>query len=477
MSLNNRQLKIETGRNMRNLLASMYLKANLWRKYDFTFGKKVAWFMANEKLRPTDSVNLQSQLLEKILTHAVTTVPYYRSLFPEGIDNASKNIDAWLSSFPLLTRELIQTRPLELISEAIDPSQHVPNATGGSTGKPTRYFQDQNYQQYRAALELRNRCWTGWKYGEANVKIWGSSFDVNRQKQFRSRLTNWLNNQIVFPAFDMRPETMHSWYEQLVRMKPAVLEGYVNALIVFADFLTQNRLATEQIELKAIITAAEPLLPEQRELLRKTFHCKVYDRYGSRELACIAHECACGRLHINEDWVHVEVVDETGKRMPDGELGLLAITSYQNFAMPFIRYIIEDVGAFPKVQEPCPCGMPFRYLERLEGRMQSIIALPGGHFITGLFFPHLFKEYDVKQFQVIQNTLDQMDISIVTGNQFNESDIRSLKERLAHYFPGIHANIDLVDKIPLNPSGKFCSVISNVANPSMFIHKSTHDAC
>jgi phenylacetate-CoA ligase len=448
-------------RYFRKTLAKYYLGFNLLHKYNFTFGTKLDWFRKNEKLQQVDFFNLKCDLLQGILSHAVSSVPGYRALSPS------------LNEFFLQTRDILRDKKTSLLSDAVPTSQFVANATGGSTGKPTHYYQDRTYLQYNAALALRNLLWTGWEYGEPRVKIWGSSFDVKRQDDLRGRVTNWLNNLSIFPAFDMRPETMQDWYQKIREIRPTIIEGYVNSLMVFARFLNDNNLPAGDLGLKGIITAAETLQPEQRLLLEKTFNCRVFNRYGSREMGCIAHECSHGRMHINEDWVNVEITDDLGRTLPDGELGQIIITHYFNRAMPFIRYAIEDVGAYPQQPEPCSCGLPFRYLERLEGRIQDLIALPNGGFLTGLFFPHLFKEYDVMQYQIIQDVINHLRIFVKVGSKFTDESRKSMDRRLSKYLPGMDIEIFQVTDFPTNPSGKFRSAISHVTAPSILSREKT----
>lgn len=98
---------------------------------------------------------------------------------------------------------------------------------------------------------------------------------------------------------------------------------------------------------------------------------KLFPHYGSREMAlggaitCPAHE----GMHLRENHVIAEIVDEAGRVLPAGEYGELVITTIGMEAMPLIRYRTGDhtrilLGA-------CPCGSQTIRLDRLDRRPQG----------------------------------------------------------------------------------------------------------
>ena len=83
---------------------------------------------------------------------------------------------------------------------------------------------------------------------------------------------------------------------------------------------------------------------------------RLFPHYGSREMAlggaicCPAHE----GMHLRENHVIAEIVDENGRPLPRGETGELVITTIGMEAMPLIRYRTGDYTRI--LPEPCPCG-------------------------------------------------------------------------------------------------------------------------
>ncbi len=93
---------------------------------------------------------------------------------------------------------------------------------------------------------------------------------------------------------------------------------------------------------------------------------RLYPHYGSREMAlggaitCDAHE----GMHLRDNHVIAEIVDEQGLPLPPGETGELVITTIGMEAMPLIRY---RTGDYTKILPgPCPCGSEVTRLASLR---------------------------------------------------------------------------------------------------------------
>ena len=95
---------------------------------------------------------------------------------------------------------------------------------------------------------------------------------------------------------------------------------------------------------------------------------RLFPHYGSREMAlggaitCPAH----AGMHLRENHVIAEIVDEEGKVLPAGEYGELVITTIGMEAMPLIRYRTGDYTRI--LPGKCPCGSEALRLDTVERR-------------------------------------------------------------------------------------------------------------
>ncbi len=448
--------------SLRRRLSQVYYASWFLRKQvsGVSLRERLEWFQSNERKSRLEIEALRWGLLRSLLEHANAHSPYYRELFRRlGAQPQELCTPQALASLPLLDRETLNAQRERLRAENADRSRLKLNSTGGSTGTPTYYYHDEQYAHLAAALQLRNQLWTGWRFGEGVVKVWGSAYDLRLQEDMRHWLDNLLRNTTVLPAYGITPQGLSAWPGLLRRRRPSLLLGYTNALVALA----QTGVRMDDLGLKGVITTAETLFPAQRSLLEQAFGCRVFNRYGCRELSTIAHECACGDLHINEDWVYVEFVDQQGKPMPAGAVGQLALTGLFTHVMPFIRYAIQDAAAFYAVDEPCPCGMAFRRFARLEGKLQDLIALPRGGYVSGEFFAGVLRCRPVRQFQVRQPRLDLLEVYLTPLPNFSAQDEEAMRQIILQTCPGVQVRFFQVEHIPPAPSGKRRLTISQVS--------------
>ena len=128
--------------------------------------------------------------------------------------------------------------------------------------------------------------------------------------------------------------------EILRRYEPDIVGGYPSALAKLTEHLSQH-----DAELKPpryVGSGGETLTPDLRQQIEEGFRARVYDSYGANEINLIACECPqTGEMHVMDDTVIVEVLND-GRPVAEGERGEVVVTALHSFAMPFIRYRLED---------------------------------------------------------------------------------------------------------------------------------------
>src|SRR5438105_8377455 len=99
--------------------------------------------------------------------------------------------------------------------------------------------------------------------------------------------------------------------------------------------------------------------------------------------------------------------------------------------MPMLGYRIEDIGS--PAAGSCPCGRSLPLMHMVQGRVQDLIITRSGRHLTGVFFAHLLKELDVQRFQVVQDSLDSLDFSLVPGPAFGSQQLEYVKRKFNEY--------------------------------------------
>lgn len=105
--------------------------------------------------------------------------------------------------------------------------------------------------------------------------------------------------------------------------------------------------------------------------LESALGSKLYPHYGSRECGlggAVTCEAFAG-MHLRENHIIPEIIDENGNVLPEGEYGELVITTIGADAMPLIRY---RTGDFTRILPKCPCGGVTRRIDTVSRREGEI---------------------------------------------------------------------------------------------------------
>ena len=447
----------------------MRLLAKLWnyknvRIRNPAVGKCLDELEKNQWLPPGEIKELQWRKVERILRHSYENVPYYRETFDKmGIRVDDIQTPEYFRKIPILTKQIIQDNFDNLKASNFSKYEAIENHTGGSTGEPLTFYQCKDYLNYAAAGRQLAFAMCGYKMGDKVAYVWGSDYDSRNHTGWRRIVMDRLLNNVLFiNTFDLSQEKIEQYLDYLVKWKPHYIWGYASSVSLLAKTAIENKI--HEISPKAIQTTAEVLTTEQRELIQEAFQCKVFDRYGCREVSIISHECSeHSELHILATNNYVEFLDENEKPVEVGSSGRIIVTNLNNFAMPFIRYEVGDVGR--PSNQVCKCGRGLPLMGMVDGRIVDTIVSPSGKFLHGEFFTHLFYKIEgVKQFQVMQEDKENLLVKIVPMKEFNaEKALPFLRDVIhKHGDEKFKINFQICDFIEPSSSGKFRFTISEL---------------
>lgn len=405
----------------------------------------------------------QRDKLHRLLEYAYQHVPYYQRVFREiSFTPADFLTDpASFQKIPTISKAVISENFDSMVTK--DPARQkdlILNHTGGSTGRRLTFMQDSNFRDYVTADVHRHIGWTGWKFGEPHAYLWGADYEVATQKALRTRAMDWALNRFVCNAYTLSEASMAAFVEQIRQKRPKVLFGYASALTRFAQFVKDN--GFDDIKFMGMLSSAEVLHKRQREIIEPVLGSRVLDRYGTRELGGIGCECSEHTgLHISIEDVYVEVLRNEQPVSP-GEEGDIVVTNLNNYAMPFIRYHIEDLGRLS--QTSCPCGRGLPMMEVVSGRASDLLKTKDGRVIHAAFFTHTFFDMsEIKQFQITQKNYDHIVVALVEQEKLGAERLNFIEHHIKNMVgPDARVEIQLMDTIPPKASGKHRFIVSEV---------------
>ncbi|ADI75101.1 capsular polysaccharide biosynthesis protein (plasmid) [Methanohalobium evestigatum Z-7303] len=419
--------------------------------------KETQWYNSEEIKK------LQNERLQRIITHAYYNVPYYNKLFKDlNLKPSDIKTTDDLVKLPILTKEDIKNNFDDLIAKNIPRKKLLFTNTGGSTGVPLYFVRDKASMGHIRAAQYRFFEWANLNFfGDKWVCLTSSLYDDELFKQLQAKLYLKLLRQKRLGTFGANDKIFQRYVNIIKKFKPKVIYGYSSSLYALSKYLYRYNI--NDLNLKSIISDSETLYPHYRKMIEKQFNCKVYDHYGSKE-ATYAQECEeHDGYHIAAENVFLEFLDSNGKRVNEGNFGKIFVTDFTNFGMPLIRYENGDLG-IPS-NKKCPCGRSLPLMESIMGRTtESLVTSKGEilpvHFITILFGK--LSQY-IKKYQIVQNSINELDIKIVPEENYNDEITKQIKNSLKEYFDeDCVIKFNFVEDIDVPESGKHRFIISNV---------------
>ena len=256
-----------------------------------------------------------------------------------------------------------------------------------------------------------------------------------------------------FNTRDLGDKTLQKMINAINEIKPDVIYGFFSILNLLANHLKYHSIKLKKYP-KFIATTAEMPDDEQRKNIEELFRARVYDWYGMTEGCASAAQCEYGSYHINMEYCHVEFVEREGITRVVG-------TNLENLAFPLIRYDTGDSGRF--LEYNCACRRGLGVMKPTAGRIRNFLRAPDGR---RYFVPNSFPtraEVEVREAQIIQNTIDSIDVRVVRRDNFGSEDLSKLKGWLEWYLEGrFKINVHFVEKIERKSRGKYQAVICNL---------------
>lgn len=304
-----------------------------------------------------DMERLQLQKLNALLAREKERGGFYRNL-PDHLDSLSK-----LASLPFTTDEdLANNAPGLLLCSQAEVSRVLSDATSGTTGAAKRVFYtegdcERTVELFTAGLgelifpgSVTMVCFPfsgPHGLGELIAEA------IGRLGARPLRLGVGLSYGEFSAVLEKeKPDTFVGMPVQLLSLLRVCGRGSLKRALVSGDACPN-----------AVLRGCEAILQS-----------RLFPHYGSREMAlggaicCSAHE----GMHLRENHVIAEIVDEQGRPLPPGETGELVITTIGMEAMPLIRYRTGDYTRV--IPGRCPCGSEVLRLDTVRRKETAELA-------------------------------------------------------------------------------------------------------
>lgn len=361
--------------------------------------------------------------IDKYLRHCYNTVPYYKKLFDEnGIDMETFSPEEILRRLPLLPKDKIIKNTEDFLSVKYDQNKLIKEYTSGSTGEPAVIFK--SYIDKVASGKAL------WKFRKKDFGIKPSDCYVKFHMSPENRV-KYLENGLSFSLLCLNDEDIEEYYRLLNEYHVKWIFGAPSAILLIAQYIEKNALESP-IDVSYIEVSGEFHTDAAKEKIEKVFGCRVGELYGLREVYGVAMACEYGEFHAVDENVIIHITDDDGNELPEGEEGNLLITSLNNTAMPFIKYLSGD-RASKKKNVTCACGRCGDVIKIGSGRIADYIQLDDNRILSSCIFYLAVARINVilsnviTQFQVIaQSNDDYLLKAVLSGDRVLREEIEKM---------------------------------------------------
>ncbi|NNK70107.1 MAG: phenylacetate--CoA ligase family protein [Flavobacteriaceae bacterium] len=377
---------------------------NQWRAYDS---------YSDRDLRRVQKDNLKS-----ILKYASKHVPYYQKI------NYRKDLSSEgnLKRFPILTKDILRNQVDSLISNHHKKSSLDINHSSGSTGVQSFTYMTMKHKFYLRALQTHWWMWSGYHIGDKVLQ-----FGISQKRGVLKNLKDLFYRSYYHKAFGISEKE----FADLARK---VKEKSIGFIAGYPSVINQLALVSEpNTKIEGIICFGDKLFNQHRINIRHAFgeYVRVLDTYGCAEGLLMACRKDLDYYYIMSPHVYLEIVDDDGQPVPDGEMGNILVTCLTNKAMPLIRYRLGDLGIMlPEELYPEQRELEYPLLQKIVGRETDVIKTESGKILNVHSFTGVFEYFqEIKQFKIIQRDLKSIKVEYIVDDTITDERLKELEKK------------------------------------------------
>jgi len=327
---------------------------------------------------------LQERNLRKQLELAAAFSPYYRELFRREkvvVENIRTLQD--LERIPVTSKESYLTNPLAFLlvvdhPQPLDVTYEITYTSGTTTGTPVPFF-NTAYDMFNISLQMRRMAEISWMTPEdtiVNLFPYGTLPHIGYYRTIH--LASMVGMRLInaMAGKDEPGFTLHRTVDEVLELAEMHGAGAGEVSLI----LRGEHLGSDLSSLRTIMALGDTVPEGMRDEMREHLHgagageVSVNNGYILTECQGSFVECCefGGNHNPAPNIYHIEILDpETYRPLPDGEVGLLAVTHIDRRGTVLLRYVVGDLAA--RESGVCPhCG---RSGGRLVARMGSTYAV------------------------------------------------------------------------------------------------------
>ena len=281
----------------------------------------------------------------RIAVERAARSPFWKKRLPQLDLARIHEPDVW-RRIPVLTKDALREIPADRFHEefCIAPRTEVVEywRSGGATGRPL--FYPRSAEDMQTNIMAFERAWA--LIGATAQDCAHISFPLGVHPVAHLYARAAINLGIGTVWCGAGTNTASDTQLDLIReLKPTIWIGMASYGLHLANLAETKGIDLAGSTVKKLLVAAEPLSPVKREKLERAWGAEVFDHFGMTEAAIVSGEgLDHNGLHAFTDLWHLEVLDDKGEPVREGEVGSLVVTAlWSNSMTPFLRWTSGDL--------------------------------------------------------------------------------------------------------------------------------------
>ena len=405
----------------------------------------------------------QNRRVQAIIQHAYDTVPYYRTVMDEmRLKPGNFQTAADLARLPLMNDHDFRKDPARFTSSSVDEKTVLRMFTTGSSGVPKTLLADREAVLSRLVMTARDRAVLSRLLGRSRRQIQLFLFP-EASNTFKTQ-AHWDRNLVGRRMLARRTifsvdAPFAAVVDKINEVRPHIVFSYGSYADEFFRYVADRK---PQVALPKVWMYGGDMMSRQgRAIAEESLGCMVYSTYNAVETGKLGFECERRMgFHLNVDYCAVRLIDESGRDVPPGTTGEIAISNLYNRAMVLLNYRMGDIGVMATA--PCPCGRNLPLLAQLTGRKSEFMRFANGsiHYADMLELTFETKISGALQCQLRQLGPSSVVWQIVPASGIDRTALeRALLDKSGATFgEGVDVKVEFVEKIDRGPGGKLSRV-------------------
>jgi phenylacetate-CoA ligase len=281
--------------------------------------------------------------------------------------------------------------------------------SGGSTGQPV--FYPRTFDDLRYAELSWGRSFPCIGIGPGDLCHISFPIGVHPAGQVWARSAKLFGVGMIWAgAGSAYPSALQ--LELIQNLRPTVFIGMSSFALHLANLAEAKGIDLASSSVTKMICSAETLSNAKREKLTRMWGAVVFDVFGMSEAGLMGAETSShDGIHIWTDMYFIEVVDpETGRSLPEGEIGTLCVTPlWTNHATPFLRWNSGDLVSYASRSKGSGQFAELFPIIRHANRTTGFFKIRGVNINHTEFEDFMFRIPEVLDFQALLLTEEASD--------------------------------------------------------------------